>query len=829
MEKVNTSYNHEYQEPTLVGIDLFSVIDKEKVDIFLHDKFNRKKHFRGIISKLQSAFTLIKENGNKIYILLPQLSNNVRKNEIFYNKISSLLISEGLADKVVSYGADFVGVCREYRFDVVCTRNTTIDIKKLDKVSQHIIENKFRNNSKDNVSLVDCMPDYVQLILFGDCSEKGDNVYPLNHIYQLADAIEKCKNSSIKRVHDIYKSYEYIPKTGIVSIDKEYKKYWGASKFENNQIDEITQKFSRFDFLKYHNRFNNSEEIIYLPREDIEIKITKEQRDKFVEQACCAFLKNGLKKGDVVTICSPNSLSDYILNLALNHIGVIVNPLHPLATTDKIERYFGEVHPRYFIYFNMETKDETVDVDYLANKYDIEKVIELSPVDFANPIMKKIYSMQTNYKIRHQKYKPRFIVSDYDKYETLDKLMKSGKGYTGDITVDHLPTDTAYYYSTGGTTSGKPSIVDLPYSMINLSYYNSYGISIEKGDAVFINYPRYIAFSDENCTHLPDSIGMKLVMTPYEYPSNFAQIMQKYKIKVLQMAPQFYEMILEDEKKGSFDGIDLSSVKYIVAGGDKMDDTLKQKLLDFFARHNNTCVQIIIGYGCTEVAGSSFVQLFNTNRNVEEGNIGIPLPVFDVKLINEDNEEVLDKVQKGRLLIGGDGYVMNGYLGDSEGTNKVLVQDSDNRCWYDTADIVEFCHDISVSNKIPNATANFITREKRFVMITNANCSGKAIPDEIERLIVNTIQGVKQCCVVGIKEHDEMVLKAAITLEDGYEFNEEMDRKIKLVSSSKDILNTISEVQCIDSMPLTDRQKIKYRDIEEMFLQNQGQNVLVKK
>ncbi len=525
----------------------------------------------------------------------------------------------------------------------------------------------------------------------------------------------------------------------------------------------------------------------------------------------------GLKKGDVVTVCSPNSLSDYVLSTALNHIGIIVNPLHPLATTDKVERYLKETNPKMFIYFDLESEDETVNMDYIIEKYNLKKVVKLSPIDMSNPIIKKVYDMQVKQKKKKNQYHPRFVLSNQEKCLTFDALLKCGDNYTGSIDVEHSPTDTAYYYSTGGTTSGKPSIVDLPYSMINLAYYNSYGINIEKGDAVFINYPRYIAFSDENCTHLPDSLGMKLVLSPYEYPSYFGKILQKYKIKVLQMAPQFYEMMLEDEKNGGFDGIDLSSMKYIVAGGDKMDDNLKRRVLDLFARHNNTTVQIIIGYGCTEVAGSSFVQLFDINRNIQEGNIGIPLPIFDVKLMDEDNKEVIDSIQKGRLLVGGQGYVMNGYLKDEQTTKEVLVSDSENRMWYDTADIVEFVSDNNVNELIPNVTANFITREKRFVMITRANCSGKAIPDSIEKLIVDTIEGVRQCCVVGVKENEEVVLKAAITLEDGYQFSEEMSEQIKLISSAKDILNTLSEVKCIEEMPLTDRQKIKYLAIEEMF------------
>lgn len=814
MEKNSTNYEYKKEEPSLIGINLYTIISKDKIDKFLENSFKNEAMFNEL-NKLKNIISNIKKQNNKIYILIP----NTLKNKKIKIKLEKFLIKYGLADKVVFCKNDFVGACREYRFDVVYTNEKYISFEELDEVNKNVLVMKYKNDSKLLIS--ECLPEYTQVILLKNSNSKNINIYNIESYYELSNAIEEAKENIKKRRNKIYESYEYIPKTGLVSIDKEYKKYWMASKFENNKIDEVTQKYSRFDFVKYHNRFNEEEEIIYIPSDKLEIKISKYKRNKLVENACHSFLELGLKKGDVVTVCAPDSISEYILSMALNHIGAIVNPIHPLATNEKLERYFKTTHPKYFIYFNLELKpedkDKPVDLDRLIEKYNISKAIELSPLDLANPLIQRMYNFGINKKIKHNKYMSRFNLNNKNKKISFNKFMKLGKDNKQDINIKHLPSDTAYYYSTGGTTSGKPSIVDLPYSMINLSYYNSYGINVEKGDAVFINYPRYIAFSDENCTHLPDSAGMKMIMTPFEYPENFAQIIEKYKIKVLQMAPQFYEMMLEDEKKGSFDGIDLSSIKYIVAGGDKMDNVLKRKIIEFFARHNNPYVQIIIGYGCTEVAGSSMVQLFDTNANINEGNIGIPLPVFDVKLIDEDNNEVVDKNQKGRLLVGGTGYVMNGYLGDDEATKKVLFEDNNNNKWYDTADIVEFVPDINLNESIKNATVNFVTREKRFIMITNANCSGKAIPDDIEKLIVNNVSGVKQCCVVGIKENDEMLLKAAVTLEDGYLFTDEMIDKIKLISASKDILNTISEVICIDKMPLTDRQKIKYIEVENMF------------
>ena len=51
---------------------------------------------------------------------------------------------------------------------------------------------------------------------------------------------------------------------------------------------------------------------------------------KNIEDAARGFIKNGIKRGDKVTICMPNTPQGIICLYALNRIGAIANMVHHL-------------------------------------------------------------------------------------------------------------------------------------------------------------------------------------------------------------------------------------------------------------------------------------------------------------------------------------------------------------------------------------------------------------------------------------------------------------------------------------------------------------------
>jgi len=66
-------------------------------------------------------------------------------------------------------------------------------------------------------------------------------------------------------------------------------------------------------------------------------KITYESLSTKIEECAKAFASYGIRKGDVVTICMPNTPEGIISFLALNKLGAVSNMMHPLASENEIK------------------------------------------------------------------------------------------------------------------------------------------------------------------------------------------------------------------------------------------------------------------------------------------------------------------------------------------------------------------------------------------------------------------------------------------------------------------------------------------------------------
>ena len=146
-----------------------------------------------------------------------------------------------------------------------------------------------------------------------------------------------------------------------------------------------------------------------------------------------------------------------------------------------------------------------------------------------------------------------------------------------------------------------------------------------------------------------------------------------------------------------------------------------------------------------------------------------------------------------------------------------MFKKEDNTIWYNTEDVIKFSEE-------NNGILDFISRNKRFVMITKDSTSGKVVPDDVELQIMENVKEVEIVSVVGIDENNETKLKAAVKLRNNVEVTDELIEKIKAAACKKDILEQLDEIVFIDTIPLTDRQKVKYTEIEDMF-KNRVKNI----
>ena len=83
-----------------------------------------------------------------------------------------------------------------------------------------------------------------------------------------------------------------------------------------------------------------------------------------IDKAARAFRCQGIREGDVVTVCMPNTPEGIISFYAVNMIGAVANMIHPLSSENEIEFYLKESKGKY----NPKTKEFTVLKDSIISK-----------------------------------------------------------------------------------------------------------------------------------------------------------------------------------------------------------------------------------------------------------------------------------------------------------------------------------------------------------------------------------------------------------------------------------------------------------------------------
>ena len=61
-----------------------------------------------------------------------------------------------------------------------------------------------------------------------------------------------------------------------------------------------------------------------------------------IKQAAKGLKAQGVKEGDKVTICMPNTPSSVIMFYAINMVGAIASMVHPLSAENEIENYLNQ-------------------------------------------------------------------------------------------------------------------------------------------------------------------------------------------------------------------------------------------------------------------------------------------------------------------------------------------------------------------------------------------------------------------------------------------------------------------------------------------------------
>ncbi|KYG69833.1 long-chain fatty acid--CoA ligase [Bdellovibrio bacteriovorus] len=488
------------------------------------------------------------------------------------------------------------------------------------------------------------------------------------------------------------------------------------------------------DVTKYSSLFDLYEESIRMFSQkkaftNMGVSLTFSELDRQV-QIFASFLQNELKlkKGDRIAIQMPNVLQFPIIAFAALRSGLTIVNTNPLYTAKEMQHQFKDSGAKAVVILaNYASQLEQILKDTQIESVVITEIGDLFPTPkriLVNSVVKYIKKMVPAYNLP-QAYTFRQALE-------LGAMKPSQK-------VASTLDDIAFLQYTGGTTGVAKGAMLLHRNVLAnvLQIRDWMKPKLREGEEIAIAaLPLYHIFAlTLNCLGLLRYGAENILITnPRDIPA-FIKEMKKSPFTVLAGVNTLFNALMNNP---AFTTIDFSKVKISVAGAMTLQKPVAEKWMEL------TKSVIVEGYGLTEASPVVCCNPIDGTDIV--GTIGLPFPSTEIKLLNDDDQEVAPG-EPGELVCKGP-QVMAGYWNKPEETEKVLKDG-----WLRTGDVA------TVDEK---GFFKIVDRKKDMILVSGFN----VYPNEVEEAIASH-PGVLEVAAIGVPdEHSGEIVKAVVVKKD---------------------------------------------------------------
>lgn len=492
-------------------------------------------------------------------------------------------------------------------------------------------------------------------------------------------------------------------------------------------------------------KFPDKEAVIFQ-----DTRLTYKEINERVNGLAKGLLDSGIRKGDIVAILLYNCAEFLEITFAVNKIGAIWLPLNWRLVGPELS----------YILNNAQAK-------MLISQQEFSEVIEFIKKDL--PSVKEYIGVGKD------------VPEDWKSY---DEIVSTNLGSVVPHESVELDDLSRLMYTSG--TTAHPKGVMITYGNLywkNISHILD--LDLTHKDKILVVGPLYhVGGLDLPATGVLYVGGSIVILKAFD-PIEFLKAIDKERITGTWLAPAMINIILQEP---SIKQYDVSSLRYIIAGGEKMPEPLIRKVMESFP---NTW--FADAYGLTEtVSGDTFLK---KDKGLEKlGSVGKAVPHLEIKIFDDNDKEVPAK-ELGEIVLKGP-KVFKGYWNNPEATAETIKNG-----WFHTGDI----------GYVDEEGYLYIVDRKKDVIISG----GENIASlEVERVIYENPK-VLEVGVVGIPHPKwREVPKAYIVLKEGESMTpqELFDFCIKKLAKFK----VPKEVEFIDSLPRNPSGKILKRELREM-------------
>lgn len=452
---------------------------------------------------------------------------------------------------------------------------------------------------------------------------------------------------------------------------------------------------------------NPSGKVLYIDNYTVSYKELKFKVDRMA-----AYLQSiGVNFGDKVAMTVTNSQEFLICYFAISALGAISVPINTFLKREEFEYILNDCGAKIlFASLSLEAQ-----IKGISAKTNVQKIIWIDE--------KKEFENLNESNIDFNRALGCKIELNLTKQPVLD--------------------DLAHIIYTSGTT-GRPKGAMLSYKNV---FSNILGATqrfdIGKKDRFIVFLPMFHSFTLTVMVLLPIFTASSLVLIRSVFPfSNVLKQALLKRVTVFLGVPAIYTAIGKAHIPWYFRWF--NCIRLFISGAAPLAE---QTIIDF--KNKFPRAKLLEGYGLSECSPAVAINPLNKQK---VASVGLPLPGYEVKAVNDEMIEVATG-EVGELIVKGD-CVMQGYLNMPDATDETISNG-----WLKTGDLVKIDEDGYI----------FIVDRKKDLIISKGI---NIYPREIEEVLYK-LEAIEAAAVVGVRdEHADEEVVAFVQLKDDMQIDE---------------------------------------------------------
>ncbi|MCS7113849.1 MAG: acyl-CoA synthetase [Nitrososphaerota archaeon] len=476
-------------------------------------------------------------------------------------------------------------------------------------------------------------------------------------------------------------------------------------------------------------------------------RITYGELQKLVNSFGHALKSLGVGIGDRVMLRLPNIPEFLISHLAVQKIGAVSVPVHPLLRAKEIS--------------------------YIAA--DCEAKVLITTAQMVEEVEKAREELKTVNQIVVASGEAGFPHLNFE--DLMEKFKDSAKLEA--VRVD--PDEIALLQYTSGTTGPPKGCIHTHRDYLAVGECYARKVMLSNESDVW-GGPASIVFSLGHNALISDPFycgaASSLAGDKRFDPSYMLELIEKHRITVFCAVPTAYRAIVAEKKER--EKYDLSSLRVCVTGGEHCPPSLYHEIKEFFG------CEVLNHIGCTEMHHAFISARFG---QVKPGSLGIPVPGYDVRVVDEDGRE-LPPNEAGHLAVVGPTGTrywrkpekqIESVKGGWNYTGDVVYRDGDGFLWY-----------VGRSDDIIKTAAYRVS------------------PHEVEETLTKH-PAVAEAAVVGLPDPERgQVVAAFVVLKPNFKPGDELEEAIRnFVKTSLAPYKAPRLIKFVAELPKTETGKIK--------------------